>query len=94
MDIFDGLSALGGLCLFLFGMSIMAEALQRRAGGQSVKNVHVRLLSRLACPGAAAVNRSQTSALCGHFVVLCFPCKTPRPHRGKFGGYSVFTLSQ
>ena len=34
MDIFDGLSALGGLCLFLFGMSIMAEALQRRAGGR------------------------------------------------------------
>ena len=30
MDIFDGLSALGGLSLFLFGMSIMAEALQRR----------------------------------------------------------------
>ena len=34
MDIFDGLSALGGLSLFLFGMSIMAEALQRRAGGR------------------------------------------------------------
>ena len=34
MDIFDGLSALGGLCLFLFGMQIMAEALQRRAGGR------------------------------------------------------------
>ena len=34
MDIFDGLSALGGLCLCLFGMSIMAEALQRRAGGR------------------------------------------------------------
>ena len=32
MDIFDGLTALGGLCLFLFGMQIMAEALQRRAG--------------------------------------------------------------
>ncbi len=27
MDIFDGLTALGGLCLFLFGMQIMAEAL-------------------------------------------------------------------
>ena len=24
MDIFDGLTALGGLCLFLFGMQIMA----------------------------------------------------------------------
>ena len=35
MDIFDGLTALGGLCLFLFGMQIMAEALQRRAGGRA-----------------------------------------------------------
>ena len=34
MDIFDALTALGGLCLFLFGMQIMAEALQRRAGGR------------------------------------------------------------
>ena len=34
MDIFDGLTALGGLCLFLFGMQLMAAALQRRAGGR------------------------------------------------------------
>ena len=34
MDIFDGLTMLGGLCLFLFGMSIMGKALERRAGGQ------------------------------------------------------------
>ena len=34
MDIFDALSLLGGLSLFLFGMGIMGQALERRAGGQ------------------------------------------------------------
>ena len=33
MDIFDVLSLIGGLCLFLFGMSVMGDALERRAGG-------------------------------------------------------------
>ncbi len=34
MDIFDALTLTGGLSLFLFGMSIMGQALERRAGGQ------------------------------------------------------------
>lgn len=34
MDIFNGLTMLGGLSLFLFGMSIMGQALERRAGGK------------------------------------------------------------
>lgn len=34
MDIFDFLSLLGGLALFLFGMNIMGEALERRAGSR------------------------------------------------------------
>lgn len=34
MDIFDTLTLVGGLSLFLFGMSIMGQALERRAGGQ------------------------------------------------------------
>ncbi len=33
MDIFDLLTMVGGLCLFLFGMSLMGDALERRAGG-------------------------------------------------------------
>lgn len=33
MDIFNFLTMLGGLCLFLFGMNIMGNALERRAGG-------------------------------------------------------------
>ncbi len=32
MDLFDGLTLIGGLSLFLFGMSIMGQALERRAG--------------------------------------------------------------
>ena len=31
-DIFDVLALIGGLCLFLFGMNIMGEGLERRAG--------------------------------------------------------------
>jgi len=34
MDIFDVLTLLGGLSLFLFGMNVMGQALERRAGGQ------------------------------------------------------------
>jgi len=33
MDIFDLLTMIGGLSLFLFGMNIMGQALERRAGG-------------------------------------------------------------
>ncbi len=32
MDIFDALTLIGGLCLFLFGMNVMGESLERRAG--------------------------------------------------------------
>ena len=31
-DIFDALALIGGLCLFLFGMNVMGEGLERRAG--------------------------------------------------------------
>lgn len=34
MDIFNALTMIGGLCLFLFGMNIMGQALERRAGGK------------------------------------------------------------
>ena len=33
MDIFNLLTMIGGLCLFLFGMNLMGQALERRAGG-------------------------------------------------------------
>ncbi len=34
MDIFDALEMIGGLCLFLFGMNVMGQALERRAGSR------------------------------------------------------------
>ncbi len=42
MDIFNVLTLIGGLCLFLFGMSVMGDALERRAGS-SLKNILGRL---------------------------------------------------
>lgn len=42
MTIFDVLTLIGGLCLFLFGMSVMGDALERRAGG-SLKKILARL---------------------------------------------------
>ena len=32
MSFFDVLTLIGGLCLFLFGMNVMGESLERRAG--------------------------------------------------------------
>ncbi len=34
MNFFDVLTLIGGLCLFLFGMSVMGDALERRAGSK------------------------------------------------------------
>ena len=44
MDIFDVLSMIGGLCLFLFGMNIMGESLER-AAGNSLRNLLAKLTS-------------------------------------------------
>ena len=44
MDIFDVLTLLGGLCLFLFGMNIMGQALERRAGGK-LRNILSKMTS-------------------------------------------------
>ena len=44
MDLFDVLTMIGSLCLFLFGMNIMGEALERRAGS-SLRNLLGKLTS-------------------------------------------------
>lgn len=44
MDIFNILSLIGGLALFLFGMNIMGDALEKRAGNQ-LKNILEKLTS-------------------------------------------------
>ena len=45
MDIFNVLTLIGGLCLFLFGMEIMGQALERRAGN-SLKTVLSKMTTR------------------------------------------------
>ena len=44
MDIFDVLTMIGGLCLFLFGMTIMGDALER-AAGSSLRTILSKLTS-------------------------------------------------
>ena len=44
MNILDVLSLIGGLALFLFGMNIMGDALEKRAGNQ-LKNILEKLTS-------------------------------------------------
>ncbi len=44
MDIFDVLTMIGGLCLFLFGMSLMGDGLER-AAGSGLRNLLARLTS-------------------------------------------------
>ena len=46
MDLFDILALAGGLSLFLFGMSVMSDALERRAEG-SLKLLLARLTQNL-----------------------------------------------
>ncbi|GFI14928.1 hypothetical protein IMSAGC009_00080 [Lachnospiraceae bacterium] len=50
MDIFSVLTLTGGLCLFLFGMNLMGQALERRAGG-SLRS----LLGRLTASRGAGI---------------------------------------
>ena len=45
MTIFDVLSLIGGLCLFLFGMDLMGQALERRAGN-SLRAILGKLTTR------------------------------------------------
>ncbi len=65
MDIFDFLTMLGGLSLFLFGMNIMGQALERRAGsnlrsllGKLTSNRIIGLLTGL---GITAVIQSSSA---------------------------------
>lgn len=45
MDIFNILTMIGGLCVFLFGMSIMGQALERAAGNK-LKNTLSRMTGK------------------------------------------------
>lgn len=45
MDIFNALTMIGGLCLFMFGMNVMGQALERRAGN-SLRNTLEKLTTK------------------------------------------------
>ena len=64
MTIFNALNLIGGLCLFLFGMNLMGQALERRAGSglRSLleKMTQNRLMGLLAGLGVTAVIQSSS----------------------------------
>ena len=65
MDLFDVLTLIGGLCLFLFGMNVMGDGLERRAGS-SLKSLlgkltNSRLRGFLTGLGVTAVIQSSSA---------------------------------
>jgi len=73
MTIFNALNLIGGLCLFLFGMNLMGQALERRAGSglRSLleKMTQNRLMGLLAGLGVTAVIQSSSATT---VMVVCF----------------------
>ena len=74
MTIFDVLTLIGGLCLFLFGMDLMGQALERSAGsrlrnilGRLTKNKFAGLLTGL-CVTAVIQSSSATTVMVVGFV--------------------------
>lgn len=74
MSIFDVLNLIGGLCLFLFGMTLMGQALERRAGnklktllGRMTTNRFAGLLTGLAVT-AVIQSSSATTVMVVGFV--------------------------
>lgn len=65
MTIFNALNLIGGLCLFLFGMNLMGQALERRAGSglRSLLEMMTqnRLMGLLAGLGVTAVIQSSSA---------------------------------
>lgn len=66
MDIFNVLSMIGGLCLFLFGMNLMGQSLERRAGGKMhsvlTKMTTQKLTGFMTGCGVTAVIQSSSAA--------------------------------
>lgn len=71
MDIFDGLTLIGGLALFLFGMNLMGGALEKRAGHRLkalLRNVTAKPLAGLTL-GTGVTALMQSSSLTTVMVV-------------------------
>jgi len=72
MNVFDVLTMVGGLCLFLFGMDVMGQALERRAGGalrsllsKLTTNKFVGLLTGLCITGIIQSSSATTVMVVG-----------------------------
>ena len=72
MDIFNVLTMIGGLCLFLFGMNLMGDALERRAGsslrvllGKLTTNRMLGFLTGLAVTGVIQSSSATTVMVVG-----------------------------
>ncbi len=72
MDIFDVLALIGGLCLFLFGMNLMGDALERSAGSKLrslleklTTNKFVGLLTGLVVTGVIQSSSATTVMVVG-----------------------------
>ena len=65
MDLFDLLTMIGGLCLFLFGMNVMGDGLERRAGNSLKallsKLTNNRIMGFLTGLGVTAVIQSSSA---------------------------------
>ena len=73
MDIFNVLTMIGGLCLFLFGMNLMGDALERRAGsslrmlpGKLTAKRMLGFLTGLAVTGVIQSSSATTVMVVGH----------------------------
>ena len=86
MDIFDVLTLIGGLSLFLFGMNVMGQALERRAGNQLrtllQKLTTGRIAGLLTGLGVTAVIQSSSATT---VMVVGFVLPAHRHHRHGMG---------
>ena len=89
MDIFHALTMLGGLCLFLFGMNFMGQALERRAGGKlrtlldkMTGSVGAGFLTGL---GITAIIQSSSATTCMSEILQSSRARSCRPWTSSAG---------
>ena len=80
MTVFDALTMIGGLCLFLFGMNVMGDGLERRAGNSLKallgKLTNSKLKGFLTGLGVTAVIQSSSATTV--MVVFLYSLQRPR----------------
>ena len=95
MSVMNIISLLGGLSLFLFGMKVLGEGLERAAGNRLKKILgivtHNRVLAMLAGVVITAViqSSSATTVMVVGFVNAGLLCRWPRPWASSWAPTSV-----